>query len=137
MTPNMQPTRLLAAIAMVVLVTSCSSSSSTMLADVSNDEIKSVAATWVNQLGLNQTDPTEWRDRLTEACTEGVWDSDVAYELADQYLVEDRDTFAGGDDVALPTTAEAADTLWTMAMQVCRESFPAGTIDAGPPSKPG
>lgn len=128
------PTRLLAAVAMLMLVAGCASSSSAVLADVSDDEIESVAVTWVNQLGLTQTDSNVWRDRLTAACTEGVWDPDVAFELADQYLVEDRETFAGVDDAAPPTTAEAADTLWTMAVQVCRDAFPPGTIDAGPPS---
>lgn len=121
------------AIAILVLVAGCSSGSSAVLADVSDEEIERVAGTWVNQLGLMQTDPNEWRDRLTDACTEGVWDPDVAFELADQYLAEDRETFAG-DDAGLPATAEAADTLWTMAAQVCRDSFPAGAIDAGPPS---
>lgn len=104
-----------------------------MVADVSDQEIENVAGNWVNQLGLMQIDPNVWRDRLTEACTEGVWDSDVAFELADRYLAADREAFAGADDTALPATVEAADAVWTMAVQVCRDSFPAGTIDAGPP----
>lgn len=87
---------------------------------------ESVAGTWVNQLGLNQTDPNVWRDRLTEAFTQGVWDPKVTFGLADQYLAEDRQTFAGGDDVALPTTEEAANALRTMAVQVRRDAFPAG-----------
>ncbi|HVR33206.1 MAG TPA: hypothetical protein VMS74_10930, partial [Acidimicrobiia bacterium] len=98
-----------------------------------DDEIERVAGTWVNQLGLVQTDPNEWRDRLTDACTDGVWNPDVALDLADQYLAEDREAFAGGDDAALPATTEAATALWTMAAHVCRDSFPAGAIDAGPP----
>jgi hypothetical protein len=122
-----------AAVAILVLVAGCSSGSSTVLADVSDDEIERVAGTWVNQFGLVQTDPNEWRHRLTEACTEGVWSPEVAFELADRYLAEDRETYAGGDDAALPATTEAATALWTMAAQVCRDSFPAGAIDAGPP----
>lgn len=125
--------RFLGAFVIMVLVTGCTASSG-VLADVNDEEIESVAGTWVNQLGLMQTDPNLWRDRLADACTEGVWDPDVAFELADRYVTEDRETFAGGDDAALPAPAEAADTLWTMAVQVCRDSFPAGTIDAGPPS---
>jgi len=134
MTPSLSPLRFPAAIAILVLVAGCSSGSSAVLADVSDEEIESVAGTWVNQLGLMQTDPTAWRDRLTDACTEGVWDPGVALELADQYLAEDRENGAGRDDASPPATAEAADTLWTMAAQVCRDSFPAGSIDAGPPS---
>lgn len=124
--------RLLTAIAILALVAGCSSGSSSVLADVSDQEIEDAAATWVNQLGLVRTDPNEWRDRLTDSCTEGVWDPDVAFELADRYLAEDRETLAGND--APPTATEAADTLWVMAAQVCRDSFPAGSIDAGPPS---
>lgn len=107
--------------------------SSTVLADVSDEEIETVAGTWVNRLGLIQTDPDVWRNRLTDACTEGVWDPDVALELADQYLTDDRETFAGSDDATMPATEEAANALWTMAAQVCRDSFPTGAIDAGPP----
>lgn len=126
--------RLLAAIAILSIVAGCSSGSPTVLADVSDQEIETVAATWVNQLGLMQTDTSEWRERLTDACIEGVWDLDVAFELTDRYLAEDRETSAGGDTASLPATVEAADVLWTMAVQVCRDSFPAGTIDAGLPS---
>lgn len=125
--------RLLAAIAILSIVAGCSSGSPTVLADVTDQEIETVAATWVNQLGLMQTDTREWRERLTDACTEGVWDLDVAFELTDRYLAE-GETSAGGDTASLPATVEAADVLWTMAVQVCRDSFPAGTIDAGPPS---
>ena len=107
--------------------------SSTVLADVSDEEIERVAGTWVNQFGAVQTDPDVWRDRLTDACTDGVWSPNVAFELADQYLAEDRETFAGDGDATMPATAEAANALWTMAAQVCRDSFPAGAIDAGPP----
>jgi hypothetical protein len=107
--------------------------SSTVLAEVTDDEIETVAATWLNQLGLMRADADVWRDRLTDACTAGVWNPDVAFELADRYLAEDQETFTGGDDATPPATAEAANTLWTMAVQVCRDSFPAGAIDAGPP----
>jgi hypothetical protein len=107
--------------------------SSTVLADVSDEEIETAAGTWVNQLGLVQTDPGVWRDRLIDACTAGVWNPDVAFELADRYLAEDSAIFAAGDDATLPATAEATDALWTMTAQVCRDSFPAGAIDAGPP----
>ena len=126
--------RVLAAFAIMVLAVGCSSGSSAVLADVSDNEIESVAGNWANQLGLMQTDPNVWRGRLTDACTEGVWDPDVALDLADRYLAEDRETFTGGSDVAQPTTSAAADALWMMTVQVCRDSFPAGTIDAGPPS---
>ena len=104
--------RVLSAFAIVVLAVGCSSGPSAVLADVSDDEIESVAGNWANQLGLIQTDPTVWRDRLTDACTEGVWDPDVAFELADQYLAEDRETFTGGSDGAQPATSAAADALW-------------------------
>lgn len=107
--------------------------SSTVLAGVSDEEIKTVAATWVNQLGLAQTDPHVWRDRLTEACNDGVWNPDIAFELADRYVAEDQETYPGGDDATPPSTEEAANALWTMAAQVCRDSFPPGAIDAGPP----
>lgn len=131
MAPGLTPRRYQAGIAIGVLVTACGSGTSTVLADVSDRKIESVAGTWVNQVGLSQTDPTMWRERLTEACTEGVWDPEVASELADRYVTEDRTAFAGGDDV--PATGDAAGALWTMAVQVCRDSFPAGAVHAGPP----
>lgn len=107
--------------------------SSTVLAGVSDEKIETVVGTWVNQLGLAQTDPHVWRERLTDACTEGVWTPDVAFELADRYVAEDQETSAGGDDAAPPSTEMAANAIWTMAAQVCRDSFPPGAIDAGPP----
>lgn len=122
-----------ARLAVLMVVTACSSGTSTVLADVSDTEIERVAGTWVNQLGLNRTDSDVWRERLTDACTEGVWVPEVASELADRYVTEDRETFAGTDGAELPATTEAAEALWTMAVQVCRDSFPAGAIDAGPP----
>lgn len=39
--------------------------SSAPRAGASDEEIEIIAATWINQLGLAQTDPDVWRDRLT------------------------------------------------------------------------
>ncbi len=107
----------------------------TFPADVSDATLRSVSSTWVNMTGLRQLDPAVWRRRLDEACTQGVWDKTVAVELATKYIAEDEAAFLSGrtPDQAPTTVEDAADALWLMALQVCRDTFPADAIEAGPP----
>ncbi len=102
--------------------------------EMSADELRTVYSTWINQLGLVQDDPIIWHTRLVEACTEGVWDPEVALSLADRYMSEDASLTADPDASSKgPTTEEAANALWTMAVQSCRERFPEAALKEGPP----
>jgi len=101
---------------------------------VSGGQFASAAATWINQLGLAQTDDTVWSRRLGMACTEGVWNPDVALRLAQQFIDEDLALSVRAAGRGKPTAAEGAKSLWIMAAQVCPEAFPDGAIAAGPSS---
>ncbi len=94
--------------------------------------VDQVAPTWVNQTGLGQLDPAVWAERLDRACAEGVWDDDVAYRLADEFIAEDL-PLSIQDGAAAPPTGKAAQALWLMAVDYCRADFPAGEIDDGMP----
>jgi hypothetical protein len=101
--------------------------------DVTDEELRSVSSIWINQLGLVQDDLDVWRARLTEACSQGIWDEAVAVGLASQYVAEDQDDKPVSEEFGSPSVQQAADALWLMAAQVCRDRFPAGTIEEGPP----
>lgn len=97
------------------------------------EEVSTQAATWVNSLGLVQLDPDIWRIRLNRACGEGVWEEDVALELATEFIAEDLLLSHRSPDMGDPTLLEGTQALWIMARQVCGDRFPEGTIEAGPP----
>jgi hypothetical protein len=100
---------------------------------VSDELLGSVTATWVNMLGLDQQDPDIWRSRLNQACTLGVWDKTVAVSLATRYIDEDIPTSVRSEAMGPPSVENAANALWLMAIQVCRDKFPDEAIAAGPP----
>lgn len=87
--------------------------------------------TWMNQLGLNQTDEGVWLVRLSRACNSGVWHLDVAEPLATEYIADDAPLSTRADG-SLPTAREGAETLWHMATQYCPDDFPDEEIQAGP-----
>lgn len=101
--------------------------------DIEDSALGPVMATWVNMLGLNQQDPDIWRSRLYEACTLGVWDKSVAVDLATRYIDEDASTSVRSEAMGPPSVENAANALWLMATQVCRDNFPDEAIAAGPP----
>ncbi len=94
--------------------------------------VEDVVDNWINFTGLGQLDPVVWAERLGRACTEGVWEDDVAHRLADEFIAEDLPLSARADGAA-PSTAEAAQALWLMAVNYCRADFPAGQIADGMP----
>jgi len=100
--------------------------------DIEDSALGPVMATWVNMLGLNQQDPDIWRSRLYEACTLGVWDKSVAVDLATRYIDEDASTSVRSEAMGPPSVENAANALWLMATQVCRDNFPDEAIAAGP-----
>lgn len=96
--------------------------------------VEAAASLWLNQLGLSQTDVSLWRSRLQGACREGVWKEHVAHELAARYIADDLGTSIRDPRTGVPSAEEGAQVLWLMAVQVCRDSFPPGAVEAGPPS---
>lgn len=115
---------------LLALLTACSE---TTLLDVADEKLGPVVVTWVNQTGLVEDDAAVWRQRLTEACDQGVWDDDVAERLADRYVDEDLGVAMEGVSDGEELRDRAAQALWIMAVQVCRNAFPAGEIEEGPP----
>jgi hypothetical protein len=116
-----------------VLLAVVSGCSETPLLDVTDEELRPAVVTWVNQTGLVEDDADVWRQRLTEACDQGIWDDEVAMELADRYVDEDLDVAMEGVSDGTQLRARAAQALWIMAVQVCRDDFPVGEIEDGPP----
>jgi hypothetical protein len=117
-------------VGVLLILTGCGDSTPEI--DVSDEQLTLQAGTWVNNLGLLQTDPDVWRQRLVRACTEGVWEPEVAVELGEEFIDEDMvlSVRAGGDT---PRAEEGAQALWLIAVNVCRDSFPDGEIEKGPP----
>ena len=102
--------------------------------DVSDEELAPQIATWVNMLGLAQTDPEVWRERLGRACTDGVWDPAVAIQLAAEFMDEDEAVSIRGEGSETPTVEDGALALWLMAVNVCRDAFPDAEIEEGIPT---
>jgi hypothetical protein len=117
-------------LAVPIIVTSCASP---VQLDLTDEQITPVAATWVNQTGLFRDEPGVWRVRLTEACTQRVWDDDVAVRLAERYVTDDMDFAMEGVEDGRELRDRASQALWIMAVQVCGDSFPEGEIEEGPP----
>ena len=122
------------ALLVAVTVAACVSSPRP-LPDVSDDEILLQAGIWPNFLGLRADDTDLWRRRLGRACNSGVWNHDVAIALGAEFMAEDessgRSIRAAGFEQ--PTAEQAGQALWLMAVNVCREQFPRGSIETGPP----
>jgi hypothetical protein len=98
-----------------------------------DDDIRAAATTWVNQLGLDQTDPVVWRARLSRACDEGAWDWDVAAALAQQFIAEDLVLSVRPATAGPPSPDQGAQALWIMTVAACRSRVPLEAIDRGPP----
>ncbi len=93
--------------------------------------------TWVNMLGLAQFHPVVWRDRFDRMCSEGVWNPDVALALSSEFIATDLDAGASVRDASIggpPSPQDGAFALWSMAVNTCRDRFPEGAIEQGPPS---
>ena len=117
----------------LALVTSLAACSGGDLLEVTDEELRPAVLCWVNATGLVEDDADLWRRRLTEACDRGVWDDEVAKRLADQYVDEDLDVAMEGVSDSEEMRRRASQALWIMAVQVCREGFPDGEIEEGPP----
>ena len=126
--------RVLLALAAVCLVSvaACSGGDS-IVEGVSEEHLIRQASVWTNMLGLEQSDPVLWRERFERACSEGVWDPLVATQLAEEFIDEDM-TILGVRGLGFPISVEdGAQALWIMTVEVCRDAFPAGEIEEGPP----
>ena len=117
-------------VGVLLLLAGCGDSTPEL--ELDDEQLVQAIGTWTNQLGLLQTDPDVWRPRLVRACTEGVWEPDVAVALAEEFIGEDMELSvrAGGDT---PRVEEGAQALWSIAVNVCRDSFPADELQKGPP----
>jgi hypothetical protein len=91
---------------------------------------------WINQLGLNQFDPAVWRSRFDRMCGEGVWNPDVALALSGEFIDTDLDAGASvrSENIGPPLAENGAVALWLMAVNTCRDRFPQGAIEQGPPT---
>ncbi len=91
---------------------------------------------WVNMLGLAQFHPVVWRDRFDRMCGEGVWSPDVALALSSKFIATDLGAGASvrGAGLGLPSPQDGAVALWSMAVNTCRDRFPEGAIEQGPPA---
>lgn len=101
--------------------------------EIDESQIAKAISTWVNQLGLNQTDVSTWTTRFRRACSLGVWEPDVASELAEDFIAEDLTLSVRSRELDQPSVSDGAQALWTMSVQVCGDAFPPGAIEAGPP----
>lgn len=117
-------------VGLLLLLAGCGDSTPEL--ELDDEQLFQQIGTWTNQLGLSQTDPDVWRQGLVRACTEGVWEPDVAVALAEEFIDEDMvlSVRARGDT---PRVEEGAQSLWLIAVNVCRDSFPDGEIEKGPP----
>jgi len=68
-----------------------------------------------------------WQFRIRAACEAPIWEQDAARRLGEQYVAED-----GGDTASIRLVEDAAESLWLIAIQVCRDDFPQAAIDRGP-----
>ena len=118
-----------------LLVAGCGDSigSESPAIEMSDEQLVPQIGTWVNQLGLAQTDPVVWRQRLERACNEGVWEPEVARRLAEEFIEEDLVMSVRDEGSGLPPVEAGAQSLWIMAVNVCRDAFPEGEIEDGPP----
>ena len=85
---------------------------------------------WWNAIGLVRRDHQIWTERLSEACTLGVWDRNVAEELAARYITEDEPVAHVDTEKNPPSLYDAAQALRSMAAQVCGDAFPPGELTA-------
>lgn len=102
-------------------------------AEVTNNDLSVQAGTWLNSTGLNQRDSGIWRWRLHRACSEGVWNDTVAHSLAEEFVAMDQGLSVRAASAGPVDIGDAAQALWTMAANVCRDAFPDGEIEQGPP----
>ena len=118
----------------LVSIAACSSSTTTGIVDgVSDEHLIRQASVWTNMLGLEQSDPVVWRERFERACSEGVWDTPVATQLAQEFIDQDE-AILGIGGLGFPHSVEnGAQAMWIMTVEVCRDAFPAGEIEEGPP----
>ncbi len=98
-------------------------------------EIRQVPV-WVNMVGLAQFHPVVWRDRFDRMCSEGVWSADVAMALSAEFIATDLDAGTSARDASLgpPSLQDGAVAIWSMAVNTCRDRFPQGAIEQGPPA---
>jgi hypothetical protein len=102
---------------------------------VDDSLIAGAAATWLNQLGLAETDIAVWRERIGRACTEGAWIPEVAGRLAREFIAVDLEKSVRSEELPDPTVGEGAVALWVAAAQVCgKDHFPPEALAAGPSS---
>ncbi len=110
------------------------SSATGVVIDTSEGTILAAMSTWINQLGLAETDTNLWRQRLQRACNAGVWNKDVGLSLAAEFITADLDKSVRSQNRGGPTARQGASALWIMAAQVCPDAFPPQALADGPPS---
>ncbi len=97
--------------------------------------------TWLNGVGLAQLDADIWRGRLDRTCAEEFWIHTAAlHALGDEFVAADQ-AFVAADPVLAAMHAElpqidmrsAYVSLWTMALNHCRDLVPLEVVRAGPP----
>lgn len=107
--------RRLVLVALVITTVGCSSDS-----PYTDKQLTDVGLTWLNDLGLNQTSPSIWGERLDLICTAS--DESELITLADRFVTEDLSVSVRGQpggDGSRPTNEQAADTLALLRRMAC------------------
>lgn len=97
--------------------------------------VSNAATVWINQLGLVQDDPREWRIRLGMICDVGYnpTPSDTPMlDLASAFIDVDTE-LSVREDGSLPSPEEAAESLWMIVAdpRSCPERFTEPAMDLG------
>ncbi len=92
--------------------------------DLDDEVVEQAMMLWWNQTGLVRDDPVVWVERLSEMCDRGVWDREVALALAEEYEAQDMPVSARSEGAEGPSVSDMASALTSMALTVCRGSFP-------------
>ena len=83
-----------------------------------------------NQAGTEIATEEEWLAIGEAACRDGAWDWGVARVMA-------ADLLASKPAVEGVTHDSLSQVIWIMAVTGCRDRFPAGAIERGPPDPQG
>ncbi len=129
--------RLLVAVALVAVVAACGGSDATTTTVVTDGPTPSIIpddpelrrniyGVGINGVGTLGAPEESWIALAEAGCQQGAWDWGTARALGDQFL----STY---DPDATTEPAAMAQTVWLMTILGCRQLFPQGAIERGPP----
>lgn len=95
-----------------------------------SEEAERIALIGWNATGLTSWSPDDWVRLADAGCRGGAWDHDEARRLADEAL---RGPVDAQQSLAGLTDDDLAGVVWLVTIERCRDRFPHGAIDLGPP----